>query len=185
MKDKIKYQFAEAIKQCMKKSTLDKITVMEICMMANLTRQTFYRHFKDKYDLVNWYFEKILRASFQQMGNGKTIDQALVNKFRYIEQEKMFFKVAFMVDSQNNLREYDFQLIMEFYRQKIEMHTHCPLDQHTQFLLEMYCQGSIYMTLQWILGKQEFTPEQLSKELIAAMPLGLRQIFVKLRLLVL
>ncbi|MFQ7174900.1 MAG: hypothetical protein ACLRQF_24360 [Thomasclavelia ramosa] len=25
-----------------------------------MTRQTFYRYFKDKYDLVNWYFEKLV-----------------------------------------------------------------------------------------------------------------------------
>ena len=25
-----------------------------------VTRQTFYRNFQDKYDLINWYFDKIL-----------------------------------------------------------------------------------------------------------------------------
>ena len=28
----------------------------------------FYRNFQDKYDLINWYFDKILLESFEHMG---------------------------------------------------------------------------------------------------------------------
>nr|WP_278998082.1 hypothetical protein [[Ruminococcus] lactaris] len=38
-----------------------------------MTRQTFYRNFQDKYDLINWYFDKILIESFAHMGEGKTV----------------------------------------------------------------------------------------------------------------
>ena len=55
--DETKYIFAQAIKELIKNRPLDKITVTDIVIKAGMTRQTFYRYFMDKYDLVNWYFE--------------------------------------------------------------------------------------------------------------------------------
>lgn len=85
------YLLAEALKQCMKKAPLEKITIKDITDACGVSRQTFYLHFKDRQDLVNWYFDKILLESFEHMGEGKTIYDGLVNKFTFINQEKVFF----------------------------------------------------------------------------------------------
>lgn len=63
--EKVKYRLAEAMKECMKKAPVEKITVKEITEECGVTRQTFYRNFQDKYDLINWYFDKILIESFE------------------------------------------------------------------------------------------------------------------------
>lgn len=56
--EEMKYRLAEAVKVCMKTTSVEKITVKEIVDACGTTRQTFYRHFQDKYDLVNWYFDR-------------------------------------------------------------------------------------------------------------------------------
>ena len=110
--EEMKYRLAEAVKVCMKTTSVEKITVKEIVDACGTTRQTFYRHFQDKYDLVNWYFDKILLES-----------------------------------------------------------------------LEMYCQGSIYMTVQWVFGRVKRTPEELAADLVKAMPEELAGVFERLNLL--
>lgn len=55
MNNDIKYKLANAMKECMVSSPVEKITVKEICDTCGVTRQTFYRNFQDKYDLINWY----------------------------------------------------------------------------------------------------------------------------------
>ena len=45
----IKYKLATAMKECMKSASVEKITVTEIVETCGVTRQTFYRNFKDKY----------------------------------------------------------------------------------------------------------------------------------------
>ena len=87
--------FAKAIKSLIKTQPLDKITVTDIVFQAGKTRQTFYRHFQDKYDLVNWYFEKLVLKSFEEMRQGGSLQEALNLKFAFIEQEHAFFKEAF------------------------------------------------------------------------------------------
>lgn len=151
----MKYRLAEAMKNCMRTMPVEKITVKEIVQECGTTRQTFYRYFLDKYDLINWYFDKILLESFEHMGEGTTVYEGLCKKFQYIEEEKLFFKAAFRNDQQNCLREHDFQLILAFYTRQIEEKTKEPISENLRFLLEMYCQGSIYMTVQWVLGERK------------------------------
>ena len=175
--DKTKYRLAEAAKKCMASSGTDAMTVTQIVQTCGVTRQTFYRNFKDKYDLINWYFDKILLESFEHMGEGKTVYEGLVNKFHYIQQEKLFFKAAFKNDDQNCLRDHDFQLICAFYTEQLETRMACRLSRQLQFQLEMYCQGSIYMTVQWVLGNHKATPETLARFLSESMPAELRDVF--------
>ncbi len=93
--------FAKAIKSLIKTQPLDKITVTDIVFQAGKTRQTFYRHFQDKYDLVNWYFEKLVLKSFEEMRQGGSLQEALNLKFAFIEQEHAFFKEAFKSNDYN------------------------------------------------------------------------------------
>ena len=169
----IKYKLATAMKECMKSASVEKITVTEIVETCGVTRQTFYRNFKDKYDLINWYFDKILLESFEHMGEGKTVYEGLVNKFHYIQQEKLFFKAAFKNDDQNCLRDHDFQLICAFYTEQLETRMACRLSR------QLHCQGSIYMTVQWVLGYRKCSAEELAHALASAMPEELQTVFHK------
>ena len=158
------------MKECMKTSKVDAITVKQLAEKCGLTRQTFYRNFLDKFDLINWYFGKILDQSFEHMGRETSVYDALVRKFTYIEQEKQFFAAAFRYDEQNSLREHDFELILDFYENLIREKTGRIPDETIHCILEMYCQSSIYMTVKWVLGELECAPEGLAKILVDGMP---------------
>ena len=181
--EEMKYRLAEAVKVCMKTTSVEKITVKEIVDACGTTRQTFYRHFQDKYDLVNWYFDKILLESFEHMGEGETIYEGLVKKFQDIQKEKLFFKMAFKSDDQNCLRDHDFELILAFYSDRIQEKSGKPLSEDLKFLLEMYCQGSIYMTVKWVLEGMKKTPEEMAGLLVDAMPEPVSRLFQELKLL--
>lgn len=64
-----KYRLAEGLKKVMEKYPVDKITVKQIVDESRVTRPTFYRYFKDKYDLINWYFDKVASRSFKTDGH--------------------------------------------------------------------------------------------------------------------
>ncbi len=130
----MKERLAGAIMQCMKTTAIEKITVQQIVEVCGTTRQTFYRYFQDKYDLINRYFEMLLLESFAQMGKGAAIYEGLVKKFRFIKQEQEFFKKAFKLDEKNCLKEYDFHLILQFYTDRTRERTGKPLEEDMQFL---------------------------------------------------
>ena len=175
--EKMKYRLAAAMKKCMERMPVEKVTVKEIVEECGTTRQTFYRHFLDKYDLINWYFDKILSESFKHMGTGETVYESLVRKFRFIEHERLFFDAAFRYDDQNSLRDHDYREIHAFYTNMIESRTKEPLSSELNFILEMYCRGSVYMTTRWVSGEIECTPEEMAKRLVEAMPAVLAEVF--------
>ena len=181
--EKSRYRLARSMKECMKHASVESITVKQITENCGLTRQTFYRNFLDKYDLINWYFDKLLMKSFEHMGQGKTIYDALVKKFTYIKEEQNFFAAAFRYDSQNSLREHDFELILAFYENLIKEKTGRMPEEQVHFLLEMYCQSSIYMTVQWVLGEVKTTPEKLARIVVDAMPGKLMKLFLEFEML--
>ena len=77
----------------------------------------------------------------------------------------------------------DFELILAFYSERIQEKSRKPLSEDLKFLLEMYCQGSIYMTVQWVFGRVKRTPEELAADLVKAMPEELAGVFEGLDLL--
>ena len=181
--EKMKYKLANAMKELLVHTPVDKITVKQIVDQCDVTRPTFYRHFKDKYDLINWYFDKLVLKSFEQIGVSHTIGESLTQKLEFIQEEKAFFTEAFRSDDRNSVKEHDFELILEFYSNLIFQKTGRRPDAETSFLLEMYCRGSIYMTVKWLLGGMKFPPAQLAKQLVLGMPEKLVQLFTNLHIL--
>ena len=169
------FLFAKAIKTLIKKQPLDKITVTDIVSTAGKTRQTFYRHFQDKYDLVNWYFEKLVLKSFEEMNQGGTLQEALNLKFAFIEQEHAFFKEAFKSNDYNNLIHYDFCCIYDFYKEYIRKNTGKTIPSDIDFLLKMYCRGSVDMTVEWVLNDMPILIEEIVNYLIDAIPDKLKE----------
>lgn len=51
-----KEAIANGLKQVMKGKPFGKVTVTDITTACGLNRQSFYYHFHDKYDLLNWIF---------------------------------------------------------------------------------------------------------------------------------
>ena len=51
-----KSALADAMKKLMVRKSFAKISISDLCEECGLNRKSFYYHFKDKYDLVNWIF---------------------------------------------------------------------------------------------------------------------------------
>ena len=51
-----KKAMAQSLKKMLLVKDLDKITIIDITNACEINRQTFYYHFKDIYDLLEWIF---------------------------------------------------------------------------------------------------------------------------------
>lgn len=173
----IKYRLADAAKRSLRDGTVDSLTVSRIAREAGVTRQTFYRNFADKYDLVNWYFDKLLLESFEHMGSGRTVREGYERKFEFIRQESVFFRAAFRSEAQNSLRDHDLELIVQFFTELMEKKTGSPPTPDEAFLLEAYCAGAIAMTVRWVLGGMPETPAVLARRMELSLPAPLAELF--------
>lgn len=175
--EKTRYKLAEAMKRLMERHSLEKITVSQIVELCDTTRPTFYRYFKDKYDLINWYFDKLAQKSFKQMGVSLSLREALLKKFEFMALEKKFFSAAFSCKTQNNLIDYDYEMIYQFYCDFLQKSAPVEFTPDIEFLLRMYCHGSIEMTADWAKSGMTISPEHMADLLIDALPPRLYELF--------
>ena len=67
-----KRTLASALKELMESTPFTKITVSDICAKCNMNRKSFYYHFKDKFDLVN-FVDKATGFISYKSKNGKDL----------------------------------------------------------------------------------------------------------------
>lgn len=97
------------------KKNLDDIHVSEIVAGTSLSRKTFYRHFKDKYDLASWYFAQFYEASFGRITDGLTWEEALLCYLDICQEKYSVLKNAYASRDINGLRGYDIAVTRKTY----------------------------------------------------------------------
>ena len=91
---KTKRKLAGALKELMKTSTFDKITVSDITEKCNVHRQTFYYHFQDRYELLDWVFINEIIEPFTTGFTFDNMDEKFNNLFETMYNNKKFYQNA-------------------------------------------------------------------------------------------
>ena len=110
---------AQALKELMKTSPLEKISVNDIVEHAGVGRNTFYYHFEDKFDLVNWYFQSGATQFLVTRGHYASWSTLLTDLEEYLLQNKTFYVNALAYTGQNCLQEYVFHYLSEMFGQRL------------------------------------------------------------------
>lgn len=101
-----KKKIAKAFKKLLAQKRFDKISVVDIMTQAQIRRQTFYNHFLDKYELVDWIFETELQEHITHNLNYISGFQLLEEVFFYFEQNQTFYAHLLAYNGQNDFYSY-------------------------------------------------------------------------------
>ena len=93
---------AEALKELAEKHPIEKITIKEITDRAGVIRPTFYNHFQDKYELLEWIIMEDLLKPMIPLIKNRMLDQAWIFLFTSIEREKTFYSKFSRLEGQNS-----------------------------------------------------------------------------------
>lgn len=100
-----KNALAQSMKNLMRGRPFEKISVSDICVECGINRKSFYYHFRDKYDLVNWIFY-VGFIGEMDMSSYQTGWDWVEDICRYFYREKDFYRVALKIEGQNSFRDY-------------------------------------------------------------------------------
>lgn len=114
--DLTRLSIAAALKNLMRNTPLDKISVQDITQASGLNRKTFYYHFRDKQDLVCWIFDHEFAGLTDTNHNNTVIDELL----EHLYANKRFYIAALTSNAQNNLCEHLFTITFEGMTAKIQ-----------------------------------------------------------------
>lgn len=85
-----KRAFASSLKNKLQTKPLEKITVTDICEDCEVNRQTFYNHFKDIFDLVEWIYTVDADKAMDGKKAYQTWEEGFLHLFEYALKEKSF-----------------------------------------------------------------------------------------------
>lgn len=80
----------QSLKNLLLKKPLTKITINDIAEDCGINRMTFYYHFKDIYDLVEWACFEDARKALEDNRTHDTWQQGLLQIFEAVLENKPF-----------------------------------------------------------------------------------------------
>lgn len=156
MSDITKRALADSMKKLMSERPMKKINISDIVEGCNMNRQSFYYHFKDKYDLVNW----IYYTEFVVTIKGLTISvwEVLEKICNYFYENKEFYKNAFKVKGQNSFSEYFNDILHSFLAvHLVEIFKN---KKNVDFYATFYADAIRAAISRWLLEGAQLSPEQ-------------------------
>ena len=160
------------MKELMKYKPIKDIRVKEICLNAGIERQTFYYHFKDKYDLVAWIF---YRSAYDT--DIISIESASKSMNR-MKSDFIFYKRAYEDSSQNALWRYMLEYFVERYTHLAKEKLHSDIiDAQLAYSIRFYCMGAVGMTQEWVLNDNITSSETIVQMMFESMPKNMYKLF--------
>ena len=150
-----KGSLARSMKQLMSEKSFAKISITDICDGCGMNRKSFYYHFKDKYDLMNWIFytDFITLAGSRSYENGWDLLEAVCELF-YEDQD--FYRSAFRTEGQNSFREYLLESMLPIV--EFLFHDVWGSIEAYDMIAKLFCQVYIMAVAAWIEDRCRFTP---------------------------
>lgn len=100
-----KKALASTMKALMAERPFAKISVSDICAACGMHRKSFYYHFRDKYDLVNWTFYHDF-VEITVNSQPESFSGLYLRLCEYFYENRVFYRNALSVEGQNSFGEY-------------------------------------------------------------------------------
>lgn len=162
-----KRSIADGFKILMEKKSFEKITIADITDQCGLNRQTFYYHFQDKYELLNWILLTEVITPFKE---GLTIDNwndKLLEILLVIYDNSKFYSNAFNTSHGNEFRQYLFSVVTEVLSDVIDkLSEGTPINpEDKQFIAEFISYGVSGSVTKWVTTGMKQSPEKTARHL--------------------
>ncbi len=140
-----KKAISTGIKELTKKKIFDKITVSDITQICGLNRQTFYYHFQDKYDLVNWiYYNELITPAIEGISYDNCFDR-IYQILSNMKKEDYFYINIFKAQIKTEFEESLFNIVSEVFEviiDKITSESNVKVEtDEIKFIAEFYAFG--------------------------------------------
>ena len=182
MKD-IKKRLSEALLYICEIKSLDSVTVTEITRQAGVTRQVFYRHFADKYDLAKFIHLQDYYDALDNLKEGEErgiVMWAQVSRlwFEVIRENARFYQNIYRSNSGGEFQRIMRSYVVNFYMEIVRLQMGEEVGPDLMFIIQLYLAGVTEKINEWIMGGARSSVEELHRLLFMAMPEAIRGIVV-------
>ncbi len=171
MDRRVKYTLTalkEAMIELLQEQHISKISVVSLCKVADVNRSTFYTHFKDQYDLLQYITEEALNniqmyLSALNRKNKKSISiLALDQILDYVKENADVFN-ALLSDNGDSDIQHKVMSMMEI----VSPHDYLDFDERTKdYYILFQINGCISILQKWLQDDTPESTEEMSRLLL-------------------
>lgn len=157
----------QSLKNLLLKKPLTKITVGDITDDCGINRMTFYYHFKDIYDLVEWSCLEDAKRALDEKKTYDTWQQGLLQIFKAVQENKPFILNVYRCVHREQVEKYLQPLVDQLLLNVIneEAAGITVRDEDKQFIAQIYSYMFIGLMLDWIKDDMHEDPQQIVEKL--------------------
>ncbi len=156
---------ADGFRSVMERKSFEKITIADITDQCGLNRQTFYYHFQDKYDLLNWILYTEVIMPFAEDLNIDNWNEKLLQILSIVRDNSRFYSNAFNAAHGDEFRQYLFNVITELFCDMTDrLVGDEPVNPNDkQFIAEFLSYGVTGSIIKWVRTGMKTSPEATAK----------------------
>ncbi|PTK33035.1 TetR/AcrR family transcriptional regulator [Staphylococcus hominis] len=166
--------------------SFDNITIQDLCEKANVRRSTFYRHFNDKYDLLNHivgtlieYFRTLHLPEIDQKDPKQYFHKFMKDILLFISDNKAMVKSVISINIYSEVYQILYNQIYAVVKRQIEFDKQIGQFYIDEFIYGEFLAGGILsVILNWIQYGQQSIDDVSSD--IVTMICGAREVHLKL-----
>ena len=171
MTNATKLALEESLKRQLLKKPLDKITINDLTTDCGISRMTFYYHFKDIYDLVEWCCLEDARIALQGKKTSSTWQEGLLQIFDAVMENKPFILNVYRCVGREQIENYLFALTFELLMGVVEEKSRDSAITKNQkiFIANLYKYSFVGIMLDWIKNGMKDDYHVLAEDISAAL----------------
>ena len=163
MANTTKLALEASLKELLRTKPIDKITINDLTEHCGISRMTFYYHFKDIYDLVEWSCLEDAKRALDENKTYETWQQGFLQIFEAVQDNKPFILNVYRCVHREQVEKYlqplvDRLLLDVINEEAGEMKVR---DEDKQFIAQIYSYIFIGLMLDWIKDDMREDPQQI------------------------
>ena len=167
-KNAIDLVLAESLIELSAKKPIEKITIKEITDKAGVIRPTFYNHFQDKYELIEWIIKNDLLEAMIPLLNAGMDFEAIVLMLNQISANDVFYKKALKMEGPVSFNDIAMRCVHDVFINIIEERAQGKKHKYRWLTPEViatyYAQSLCFITERWIeQGIGEIEPKEMAE----------------------
>ena len=157
----------QSLKNLLLKKPLTKITIGDIAEDCGINRMTFYYHFKDIYDLVEWSCLEDARKALEEKKTYDTWQQGFLQIFAAVRDNKPFIMNVYQCVHREQVEKYLEPLVDSLLMGVIEEESQgiTVRQEDKAFIAQVYSYIFIGLMLDWIKDDMRQDPEEIVSRL--------------------
>ena len=171
---------AKSLMELMEQKPLAKVSVQMIAENCGLTRQTFYYYYKDKYDLVNQVFQKLVNDVYGASSPDTPWEKVLGDMLFNMQKHRKFYANALAHTSQNSLDSFMKEYTRTAYVRALEKRIPSgDISEDLTFAITFNSYGAVGVMSEWIENDMREDPYLLAARIAENMPGPMKVYFMQ------